>query len=134
MWDAIINACSPQHELPFGNAACVRTRRGRRTHGHAKLLQRQVPRGGGGGLVAKGFVGASLAWLQVRLGNPMMHPDELLDILHNKLNHTQVRARAPPHPCARIHACPCTHVCMQAFVPSAALMWLHAVAGTRVRD
>lgn len=25
----------------------------------------------------------------VRLGNPMMHPNELLDILHNKLNHTQ---------------------------------------------
>ncbi|GIL79952.1 hypothetical protein Vretimale_12814 [Volvox reticuliferus] len=25
----------------------------------------------------------------VRLGNPMMHPDDLLDILHNKVNHTQ---------------------------------------------
>nr|BAF46293.1 hypothetical protein [Chlamydomonas reinhardtii] len=29
----------------------------------------------------------------VRLGNPMMHPDDLLDILHNRVNHTQtVRA------------------------------------------
>jgi hypothetical protein len=28
--------------------------------------------------------------LQVRLGNPMMHPDDLLEIFHNKLNHTQV--------------------------------------------
>lgn len=29
---------------------------------------------------------------KVRLGNPMMHPDDLLDILHNKVNHTQVGA------------------------------------------
>ena len=35
----------------------------------------------------------SPAAAQVRLGNPMMHPDDLLDILHNRVNHTQVRVR-----------------------------------------
>jgi hypothetical protein len=27
----------------------------------------------------------------VRLGKPMMHPNEFLEIMHNTINHTQVR-------------------------------------------
>lgn len=30
------------------------------------------------------------ATVQVRLGDPMMHPNEFLDIMHNQLNKTQI--------------------------------------------